>query len=67
MGDRDKAQLVIACIGERAPPVPEQLVLHKRVGQRPAVDGYERTIAARTAVVDGPRRQFLTGPRFAVD
>ena len=47
--------------GERALLVAEQLRLHQLGRQRAAVDGDERTAAARARLVDGARHQLLAG------
>ena len=51
--------------GERTALVAEQLRLEQLVGQRRAVDGHERTVAAARRVMDEPRDDFLAGARLA--
>ena len=47
--------------------MPEQLRLHEVVGQRRAVHGNERSVAARTCGMDGAREELLAGARLAED
>ena len=53
--------------GERAALVPEQLALDERLRKGAAVDGDERSGAARTRSVDRPRDQLLAGAALALD
>ena len=47
--------------------VSEQLALDQGFGDRRAVDGYERSVSARTVEVDRLRYEFLAGAALALD
>ena len=47
--------------------VSEQLGLEQRVGNRRTIERYERRASARAVLVQGARKQFLTGAGFAQD
>ena len=51
--------------GERALLVAEQLALEQRRGNRGAVDGDERPVAARAQRVERAREQLLAGAALA--
>src|SRR6185436_8478589 len=53
--------------GEGAALVAEQLRFEERLGHARAVRRDERAAAARTSLVDDPRRQLLAGPGLAQD
>ena len=53
--------------GERALLVAEELALHQRFGQGPAVDDHERLALALGALVDQARHALLAGAAFAGD
>ena len=53
--------------GERAPFVTEQFALEQRLRDGRAIDGDERRFGAMAVLVNGPRDEFLAGPRFALD
>ena len=61
----DAARLGRDGAGERAALVAEELRFEQLVGQRRAVDGDERAVAAPRGVVDEPRDDFLAGARLA--
>ena len=67
LGALHQALLVGHGAGEAAALVAEQLALHQLGGDRAAVDGDERALAARAALVYQPRHQLLAGAGFAVD
>jgi hypothetical protein len=56
-----------AAAGERPAPVPEQLALEQRLGERGAVDGQERPLGARPRAMDAARHQLLAGAGLAFD
>jgi hypothetical protein len=51
--------------GERAFLVTEQLAFGQRGGQRGAIDGHERFVAARSEAMEQPGPQLFAGSRFA--
>src|SRR5206468_3121120 len=53
--------------GEGAAHVPEELALEQRLGERAAVDGHERPLAARAVRVDGTCDELLAGAALAED
>ena len=63
VGQIDQAPLRLAGAGECALGVAEQLALHQRSDQRPAID--RDKMAGRIAVVDGPGDDFLAHTCFA--
>lgn len=68
VGLRDLAgAAALACAGERAVLVAEQLGLDQRIGQRGAVDGDERAVGARRRLVQRAGEPFLAGARLAED
>ena len=56
----EEAGVRLACAGERAASVAEQLALQELAGNGAAVEGHERPACPRT-LVDGPGRYLLTG------
>ena len=67
VGLLEAADLGLVRAGERAALVAEQLRLEELLGERSAVDGDERTGAARAEIVDRARDQLLAGARLAGD
>ena len=51
--------------GERALLVAEQLAFGQRRGERGAVDGNKRFVAARTQAMEQPSPELFTGAGFA--
>ena len=67
VGDFDESFLVAVRSGECASHVAEQLRVQERLGERAAVDGDERPVAARRAHVNRAGDELLAGARFAGD
>ena len=67
LGQLEHAFLVRDGPGERAADVAEELALEEVLGQRGAVDGDERIVAAGPLEVDGPGGHLLAGPAFPGD
>jgi hypothetical protein len=47
--------------------VPEELGFQQRLGQRGAVDRYERPAGTRALIVDHPHHELLPGAALSVD
>ena len=67
VGDLHEARQSRVRIGEGAALVTEQLALHQRVRQRPAVDRHEGAVASVAPVVDRARRELLAGASLPLD
>ena len=67
LGGGEEPDLVGDGAREGALDVPEQLGLHEPFGDRPAVHGDERLVAAVAIEVDGARHQLLAGAALARD
>src|SRR2546428_349253 len=67
VGLREEPGCVADRAGEGAAHVPEELALEQRLGERAAVDGHERPLAARAVRVDGACDEFLAGAALAED
>src|SRR5204863_8632181 len=59
-----ETRLRLACVGECASLVAEQLGFEQRLGDGGAVDGNERSVAARPGLMNRLREESLTRPRF---
>jgi hypothetical protein len=67
LGHLESAGAVGVRARERAFDVAKQFGLQQLLGQRGAVDGDERFVAAQALLVDGAGDQFLAGAALALD
>src|SRR5262249_54175582 len=67
VGLDEEARLVAERSSERTAHVAEELALEQRLGERSAIDGDERTGAARAVLVDRARDHLLPGAALAED
>ncbi|HEY4056179.1 MAG TPA: hypothetical protein VGM39_06195 [Kofleriaceae bacterium] len=67
IGFLEEARFVGGCSGERAAYVAEQFGLEQRFRYGAAVDGDERFLAARTAIVNEARDELFAGSTLARD
>ncbi len=67
LGDLEFSLLPVLRSGEGAFLVAEKLALEQRLGQRAAVDGHERVIAAGRGEVNRPRDELLAGAALSGD
>ena len=67
MGEAHQPGLVVARVGEGAPPVPEKLVLGQCIGQRAAVYRHERAVVPHAVVVNSTGGQLLARAGLALE